>query len=306
MKHIHNCFWSLELDFAAKVRYRMRYDRNPLYITLTDKYKVREYAGSKAVKTANLLFETDHTEAIPFADLPSNYFIKMNHGSGWNILGYNSGLYLFRDGSELVNPDGSYLNMKSANKYKLTKDQAKKLCYRWLDRRYSKKEWAYQHIRPRIIVEELLSSNHPKDLKDYRLYTFNGEVKAILVDSPLYRRNRENVFFDPDWNEFKLTKYDEKPPHPLPEKPGSFDEMIEVAQRLGKDIDFARIDLYDTTQGVVLGEMTVYPDGGFANTPTSCPVFNRWLGDQWKLRLDRFDAVNTFLWHSMSAMVEAI
>jgi hypothetical protein len=304
MKSIHNLLWSLDLDFAAKVRHRMRYDKNPLHITVTDKYKVREYAGSKAVKTANLLFETDNPQTIPFSELPPNYLIKMNHGSGWNILSFDSELYLFRDGAELVNPDGSYVNTNSAKRYKLTQDRARSLSSEWLKSRYSKREWAYQHIVPRIIIEELLVAKDNRELKDYRLYTFHGEVKAILVDSPLYRRNRENVFFDPDWKEIKLTKYDEKVPHPLPEKPDSLEEMIDVAQKLGKDLDFARIDLYDTTQGVVQGEVTVYPDGGLPNTPTFCPVFNRWLGDQWQQNLNRLDATTTFFWYGLSVMGE--
>ena len=304
MKSIYNLFWSLELDFAAKVRHRMRYDRNPLHITVTDKYNVREYARSKAVKTAKLLFESNNPQAIPFLKLPSNYIIKMNHGSGWNILSFNSRLYLFRDGAELVNPDGSYVNENTVHRYRLTQEQAINLCSGWIKRRYSKREWAYQHIVPRIMIEELLVSKDNRELKDYRLYTFYGEVKAILVDSPLYRRNRENVFFDPDWKEIKLTKYDEKPPHPLPEKPDNLEEMIDVAQRLGKNIDFARIDLYDTTQGVVLGEVTVYPDGGLPNTPTFCPVFNQWLGDQWQQRINRTDAITTFFWYGLSTIGE--
>lgn len=306
MKSINNLFWSLELDFAAKVRHRMRYDRNPLFITVTDKYKVREYARSKAVKTANLIFVTDNSQAIPFTDLPPNYLIKMNHGSGWNILSFDTELYLFDDGAELVKADGSYVDGNSAHRCKLTIDEAQNLCHGWIKRKYSKREWAYQHINPKIIIEELLLSKDNRELKDYRLYTFQGQVKAILVDSPLYRRNQENVFFDPDWKELKLTKYDEKPPHPLPEKPNCLDEMMDVAQRLGKDIDFARIDLYDTTQGVVLGEMTVYPDGGLPNTPTFCPVFNRWLGDQWKLRLNRLDAITTFFWYGLSTIGEVL
>jgi hypothetical protein len=71
--------------------------------------------------------------------------------------------------------------------------------------------------------------------------------------------------------------------------------MIEVAQKLGTDIDFARIDLYDTTQGIILGEMTIYPEGGILNSPTSCPIFNKWLGNQWKLR--KLDAINAFCWN---------
>ena len=59
--------------------------------------------------------------------------------------------------------------------------------------------------------------------------------------------------------------------------------MIDTAEKIGKDIDFARVDLYSTTKGIVLGEITIYPEGGMENSPTACPMFNRWLGIQWEM-----------------------
>lgn len=295
MKSTKSLFRSLEVDFSAKVRWRMKYDRNPVFVILQDKYKVQEYAKSKGVKTANLLYDTCSPETIPFGELPPKYLIKANHGCGWNILCYNSELYLFRDGQDLVNRDGSLLNTNSATKYKLRKAEAIQMCREWLSRKFIRREWAYQRIGSRILIEELLLPKDNKALIDYRMYTFFGKVKAINVGSPIIRRNGENAFFSPDWKEFKLTKNKERPPDPLPEKPGSLGEMIDVAQRLGEDVDFARIDLYDTTQGVVLGEITIYPEGGWRDTPTSCPVFNKWLGDQWKL--GRTDATVAFCWN---------
>ena len=125
-----------------------------------------------------------------------------------------------------------------------------------------------------------------------------GAVKAIAVRSAAYRRNGENILFDPGWREIPLTIYRRKRPQTLPARPARLEEMIEMAQRLGEGIDFARIDLYDTTQGVVLGEITMYPYGGMPDSPTACPVFNKWLGDQWKLR--RRDALIAFFWNLAS------
>ena len=229
MKLSKSLFRSVDIDFSAKVRWRMRYERNPLFVTLQDKYKVREYARSKAVKTANLLYVTDRPETIPFGKLPPKYLIKATHGCNWNILCFNSKLYLFGNGKKMINQDGFFLNMNSACKYELSKADAIKLCRKWMMLRYSKREWAYQHITPRIIVEELLESKDNKALKDYRMYTFHGVVKAINVGSAKFRRDGENVFFDPSWKEFKLTTYKEARPDPLPEKPASLGEMIGVA-----------------------------------------------------------------------------
>ena len=47
--------------------------------------------------------------------------------------------------------------------------------------------------------------------------------------------------------------------------------------------DVTRIDLYNTTRGIILGEMTIYPEGGRPNSPSFDKVFNKWLGDQWTL-----------------------
>lgn len=69
----------------------------------------------------------------------------------------------------------------------------------------------------------------------------------------------------------------------LPTKPYTFQEMVRIAEILGRELDFVRIDLYDTTAGIVLGEMTFYPEGGRVNSPTHDPAFNLWLGQQWTL-----------------------
>jgi hypothetical protein len=155
------------------------------------------------------------------------------------------------------------------------------MCRKWLSTSYGRAGWAYGLVPPRILVEEILCSRDNKELKDYRLYTFHGVVKAINVGAPSFRMKSENIFLDPSWNEFILSRYKERLPDPIPPKPATLGEMLEAAERLGRALDFVRIDLYDTTRGIVLGEMTLYPEGGQRNTPTACKVFNRWLCDQW-------------------------
>ena len=81
-------------DFSWKMRWRMRHDRNPLFVTVQDKYKVKEYAQKRSVRTAELLYVTDKPETIPFDSLPENYFVKANHGCDWNILCKAGKLYI--------------------------------------------------------------------------------------------------------------------------------------------------------------------------------------------------------------------
>ena len=278
------------LNFAAKVRRRMEHDRNPLFITVQDKYKVKEYAKSKGVKTPKLFLVTENPESIPFDQLPPNYFIKANHGWNMNIRCIDSELYLFGGGQHFADFSAPSVDSPRQREDRLTREQCISLCNNWLSQKHSLKEWAYQWITPKIIVEEVLTPIEGEELNDYRLYTFNGVVKAINIGSPTYRRNKENVFFKPDWRRVRLTKYKEKLPNLIPKKPHNLQEMIKVAQTLGKELDFVRVDLFNTSRGIVLGEMTVYPDAGHLGTPTGCPFFNLWLGAQWKI--NRINIIN--------------
>ena len=261
----------------------MEHDRNPLFITIQDKYKIKEYAKSKGVKTPNLFMVTENPETIAFDQLPPNYFIKTNNGWNMNIRCIDSELYLFGGGQCFADFEVSTRDTVPPPDLRLSRAQCVSLCKKWLVQKHHQKEWAYHFISPKIIVEEALIPKEGGELKDFRFYTFNGVVKAINVGSASYRRNKENVFFKPNWQRFKLTRYKEKLPNPIPKKPYNLQEMIQVAQNLAKELDFMRVDLYNTSRGIVLGEMTVYPDGGRLGSPAGCPFFNWWLGAQWKI-----------------------
>lgn len=263
-------------DFSWKVRQRMKKDRNPLFIELQDKFKVKEYARERGVKTPETFFVTDQPETIPFETLPDHCFIKANHGCGWNILFKDRELFLFENGADLIG--GGHFS-----KHRLTRQECIRYCDLWLKSVYSKSQWVYQQITPKIFAEEILVPMDGEALVDYRCFTFQGKVKAVQVTSPIYHEHHQNMFVDPCWQEIKLKVYREKKPDPPPCRPESFGEIISSAERLGAGLDFARIDIYNTTRGIMLGEMTIYPEGGDTEVPTGDAEFNQWLGDQWVL-----------------------
>jgi len=53
--------------------------------------------------------------------------------------------------------------------------------------------------------------------------------------------------------------------------------MVEIAEWLGRDLDFARVDLYNTEGRVVSGEMTIYPGG-----LSAAHYHPEWLGQYWR------------------------
>lgn len=273
----------LTTDLSARVRWRMRFDRNPLLVTLQDKYAVRARAEERGVATAHVYHVTEDPETIPFDSLPSRYMIKASHGWGWNIGCIDSQLLYYGDGSNVA--DSSATDVPAASVRRLSPSEAIGVCHSWLRDRHHAIEWAYQHIRPKIIVEEFLTPRTGTELYDFRLYTFDGVVKAINVGSPSYRRDHLNAFFYPDWTLIPLSRSFEELPTEIPPRPETLEELIAAATRLGEGIDFARIDLYDTNRGIVLGEVTVYPQGGIRGSPSGCPRLDGWLGRQWRMSL---------------------
>ncbi|MFN8414478.1 MAG: ATP-grasp fold amidoligase family protein [Anaerolineales bacterium] len=265
-------------DFSWKVRWRMKNDRNPLYVELQDKYKVKAYAHKKSVQTADVYFVTDNPETIPFDSLPEKYFIKANHGSGWNIL--------FEDGQFFNYVNGENLVSRDLSKSVINRDECVELCKIWLRTPYSKRQWAYGQIKPLIYIEEKVEPYEGTALIDYRCFVFNGVVRVINQDSPDYDMHT-NVFVDPSWKPFDLPGHTETPPTPFPKNPSRFSDIVKTAETLGNGFDFVRVDLFDTTKGILLSEMTIYPEGGNLNTPTSCSKFNKWLAEQWTLPIVR-------------------
>jgi hypothetical protein len=118
---------------------------------------------------------------------------------------------------------------------------------------------------------------------DYRIYTFGGKVAAISIGSPSMRKKDENIFFDTAWNKIVLKNNFEKEPEIIPEKPPFLSEMVEAAGKLGKKVDFVRIDFFADSRRFYLSEITIYPNGGQDNRPTSDHEFNQFLGRQWKM-----------------------
>lgn len=238
--------YDLNLDsptsFSEKVVWKKLYDRNPLLTITADKYQVRTYLKQKLGRgeaekiLIPLLFVTDNPEEIPFGNLPEKYIIKANHGSHWNIV-----------------VDGMEINRK-----KIISN-----CKKWLKQRYglAKNEWAYKNIEPKIIIEELLIDEKGKIPKDYKFFVFHGVCRKIMVFSDRFsERGKKVLSYDRDWNctTLPITRRSRT----AIKKPETYQEMLNLAEKLGKDFDFVRVDLYTVNKKVFFGELTHYPMSG--------------------------------------------
>lgn len=112
---------------------------------------------------------------------------------------------------------------------------------------------------------------------DYKFFVFGGRCRYIQVDSGRFG-TRTQDFFRADWQHLPLSA---GPPwaDPRPERPARLTEMIELAERLGQDTDFVRVDLYDAHGRIVFGELTSFPAGG--DSPFHPEYFNDEFGSHW-------------------------
>ena len=197
-------------SYNEKVVYKKIYDRNPLLTKTSDKYTVRSYVkkvlGEKEGEKIliPLLYVTDKPETIPFDELPKDFVIKSNHGSGWNII--------VRDG-------------------KYDKDEIIKKCECWLKTPYGldKMEWGYKNIKRKIIIEKFLKNDEGKPPKDYKFFIFHGKCKMIFVDFDRFG-NHTRTLYDENWNYLDVSlKY---PKGKKLKKPKNFEKMKEIAEKI--------------------------------------------------------------------------
>lgn len=115
------------------------------------------------------------------------------------------------------------------------------------------------------IIEELLLPPEGKlaPVDDFKFYAFYGEIVCILHKRRSFgwkRMTQWHQWYGPHWNVIDSGKHPHKVNPDMRPPPGA-DLLLQTAQNwsLRLLIPFARLDLYDTTRGAVLGEITPRP-----------------------------------------------
>ncbi len=231
--------------FDEKLNWLKLHDRRPEYSMMADKYAVREYIKDKIGEEylIPLLGVWDKPEDIDFEALPKQFVLKCTHDS--------ASVIICRDKDDPV----------AFNRIEAVKLLNNSLKVNYF---YPSREWPYKDIKPRVIAEKYMTDESATELKDYKLYCFDGEVKLIQVDFGRFVHHERNLY-DTDWNYIdKQIEYPKNPDHQI-ERPRKLDKMIELAGILSKGIPSVRIDFYSIEDTVYFGEITFYQEGGFAH-----------------------------------------
>ena len=226
--------------FSEKLQWLKLYNRNPLYTVMVDKVKAKEYVASKIGEQYIIptLGVWENTEDIDFSSLPDSFVLKCNHNSG-------KGMYICRD------------------KNKMDEHKVREGLKQGLKENYYKhgREWPYKDVPRRILAEQYMVDESGTELKDYKLFCFNGEPKIIEVDYGRFVNHMRNVY-DTEWNFIAMQiEYPNDPSHIIP-KPEKLDEMILLARKLSEGIPHVRVDFYSIENRIYFGELTFFHGSG--------------------------------------------
>ena len=247
--------------FTEKLQIAKLRDRNPIYPVMVDKFAAKRLIAERA--GPDRVIETywigRDLKQADWNRIPLPAVVKPTHSSGYGMF-----LRTRDDVDELLRADpGPH----------------------WLAQRHDRinREWAYQDLVPQVIVERMLTENGEVP-DDYSFCVFSGEVALIRL-----RLHRAGAVYEctltPQWRRLWVGSgcYPDYPGD-IP-RPPNLDEMLEVARQVSGGVDFVRVDLYLEGGKIRVGELTLYPGGGFPGFV--CPALDQFLGEFWDAQLRR-------------------
>lgn len=219
------------VTFNEKIQWLKLYDNTPLKTQLADKYLVRKWIKEKIGEEylVPLLGVWDNFDEIDFDNLPEQFVLKANHGSGWNII--------------------------VKDKTKFNRESAKQKFEIWLKRNYAFEygfELQYLNIQPKIIAEKYLEEID--QVYDYKFMCFNGKVEFMWVDSDRFTAHKR-TFFNKKWERLEIRQKCDTAKYTIT-KPYNFEKMLQFAELLSKGFAYVRVDFYEINKKLYFGEMT--------------------------------------------------
>lgn len=223
-------------SFNEKLQWLKLYDRRPEYSRMVDKYEAKKYVseiiGEEYIIPTLGVWDT--FDDINFDSLPDQFVLKCIHDSG--------GLVICRDKATFdISYARNIINKSLKNNYYL-----------------HAREWPYKNVKPRIIAEQYMVDESGYELKDYKLFCFDGFAKAMFIASDRYKKGEETKFdfFDMDFKHLPFTNGHPNATHEI-KRPESFEKMKELAAKLSEGIPQVRVDFYDINGQIYFGELTL-------------------------------------------------
>lgn len=225
--------------FNEKLQWLKLNDIHEEYTMMVDKVAAKTYVAG--IIGEEYIIPTigvwNSVEEVSWDELPNQFVIKSANDSG--------GVVVCKD------------------KPSLDIEEAKKKLSRCGGRTYSDlyKEYPYKNVPKQIIAEQYLEDESGFELKDYKIFCFDGKPYMVFVASDRQIHQTKFDFFDLEWNHLPIEQ--EFPHNPKGiRKPKNLDKMLEIASKLSKGVPHVRVDLYNCDGRIYFGELTFFHNSG--------------------------------------------
>jgi hypothetical protein len=165
--------------------------------------------------------------------LVNGFVIKANHGSGMNLIFHKGEL-----------PSKNQINQM--------------LKWFYFPSHMNSREEHYNCIDKKVFIEEIIIEN----VTDYKFHCFNNKPVFVQVDVDRFTSHKRNIYnlkWDLQSFDINYSKCLNELPRPI-----FFDKMIEFSIKINETLglSYLRVDFYETTDKLYLGEVTFHPGGG--------------------------------------------
>lgn len=238
--HFHRIpTWNNPQTFNEKLQWLKLYDRNPVYTVMVDKIEAKRFVADKIGEEYIIptLAVYDSAEDIDIDRLPDQFVLKCNHDSKSVCVCKDKNCFDIEKAKNFLGP------RLKANGY-------------WYGR-----EWPYKNVVPRIFAEKYMEDAKVRELRDYKIYTFNGKAKFCMINTDRGTDTRAD-YFDESYNWLDFT-WGYSHADVKPEKPANYEKMFELAEKLAKGTATLRVDFYEVNGQVYFGELTFFDASGF-------------------------------------------
>ncbi|MEM9029659.1 MAG: ATP-grasp fold amidoligase family protein [Pseudomonadota bacterium] len=226
-------------DFGSKIQWLKLFDQNPLLVTCADKIKSRDFVAERIGRGyAPTLYATaDRFEDIDLASLPNTFVAKANHDCG---------------SSEIVNDKHTFDSLSVGRRL----NAATRRVYG-----ADTGEWHYQHIKPKVLVEERLVTKSGGTPPDYKFHCVDGIIRfiSITIDRDT---NTKKFLVDGEGNKLQVVLNTNHPLTQEFELSDCFQETCRLVTRVAQGFKYVRVDTYILEDRIVFGELTFFPRSG--------------------------------------------
>jgi hypothetical protein len=250
--------------YNEKMLWRKLFDHNPVFITFCDKLQTKEYLRRccPELSLPRTLWEGLDPREVPFHKLALPIVIKPNSRSGSSLT--------VRDGvmgiSELA-----------------------QIHQRWSRDQYGRRdlEWGYALADQKLFAEEWLELGGDDLPTDIKFHVCSGRIVHVwAVD---YASGR-SVTLDPQGRTLNAPAIQFASPSQVLPVSAALEDAVRragaFAERIGRNIDYARVDFLLSGGRIFGGEITVYPAAGYDRWTD--PAISRSLAAAWDLRNSDF------------------